>query len=128
MGTPQPSFIFPLVILTFTAVSYVFFVVVYTVQPTPFIDEIFHIPQAQKYCEGSFLEWDPKITTLPGLYLFSIGLNGPVSWVLGHQLCDVFSLRITNLVAAAFMLFTLHKLLIHLHKDKIDSWKLMLSG
>ncbi|KAK8751610.1 hypothetical protein OTU49_009469 [Cherax quadricarinatus] len=118
MGTPQPSFIFPLVILTFTAVSYVFFVVVYTVQPTPFIDEIFHIPQAQKYCEGSFLEWDPKITTLPGLYLFSIGLNGPVSWVLGHQLCDVFSLRITNLVAAAFMLFTLHKLLIHLHKDK----------
>ncbi|XP_071544183.1 dol-P-Glc:Glc(2)Man(9)GlcNAc(2)-PP-Dol alpha-1,2-glucosyltransferase [Panulirus ornatus] len=128
MGTPQPSFIFPLVIGAFTAVSYVFFVIVYTVQPKPFIDEIYHIPQAQKYCEGKFGEWDSKITTLPGLYLFSIGLNGPVSWVLGRPLCDVFSLRITNLVAAAFLLSTIHKLLIHLHGSKIDSWKLMLSG
>lgn len=30
-------------------------------------DEVFHIPQAQKYCEGKFLEWDDKITTPPGL-------------------------------------------------------------
>ncbi|KAG7166778.1 Dol-P-Glc:Glc(2)Man(9)GlcNAc(2)-PP-Dol alpha-1-2-glucosyltransferase-like [Homarus americanus] len=128
MGSPQPSFIFPLVIVSFTAVSYVCLVVVYTVQPTPFIDEVFHIPQAQKYCDSKFQEWDPKITTLPGLYLFSIGLNGPVSWVLGRQLCDVFSLRITNLVAAAFMLLTIHKLLIHLHGDRMDNWKVMLSG
>ncbi|KAK7078164.1 glucosyltransferase [Halocaridina rubra] len=128
MSTQQPAFIFPLVIGCFTAVTYVFFVVVYTVQPTEFIDEIYHIPQAQKYCDGRFQEWDPKITTLPGLYLFSIGLNGPVSWVLGRKLCDVFSLRITNLVATAFMLSTIHKLLLYLHGDKVDHWKLMLSA
>lgn len=31
-------------------------------------DEVFHVPQAQKYCEGRFNEWDDKITTPPGLY------------------------------------------------------------
>ena len=30
-------------------------------------DEVFHVPQAQKYCEGRFNEWDDKITTPPGL-------------------------------------------------------------
>nr|XP_027231090.1 putative Dol-P-Glc:Glc(2)Man(9)GlcNAc(2)-PP-Dol alpha-1,2-glucosyltransferase [Penaeus vannamei] len=127
-GVTQPSFIFPLVTGTFTAVTYVFFVVVYTVQPKPFIDEAFHIPQAQKYCQGNFEEWDPKITTLPGLYLFSIGLNGPVAKVLGRDLCDVFSLRITNLVATAFLLSTIHKLLVYLHGNKVDNWKLILSA
>ena len=51
-----PPFIFPLLIGAFTAVTYVGFVIVYTVQPTPFIDETFHIPQAQKYCDGNFYE------------------------------------------------------------------------
>lgn len=30
-------------------------------------DEPFHIPQAQAYCRGEYLTWDPKITTPPGL-------------------------------------------------------------
>lgn len=30
-------------------------------------DEIFHIPQAQRYCRGNFRSWDPMITTPPGL-------------------------------------------------------------
>lgn len=30
-------------------------------------DEIFHIPQAQQYCQGDYLTWDPKLTTPPGL-------------------------------------------------------------
>lgn len=33
-------------------------------------DEVFHIPQAQAYCEGKFGIWDDKITTPPGLYVF----------------------------------------------------------
>ncbi|KAG6059134.1 hypothetical protein E4U17_006886 [Claviceps sp. LM77 group G4] len=37
--------------------------------PRPYLDEVFHIPQAQKYCEGRFLEWDDKITTPPGLFV-----------------------------------------------------------
>ena len=72
-------------------------------------------------CLASPCQWDSKITTLPGLYLFSIGLNGPVSWVLGRQLCDVFSLRVTNLVAAAFMLSSFHKLLTFLHGNKVGT-------
>jgi len=33
------------------------------------MDEIFHVPQAQRYCRGHFGHWDDKITTFPGLYL-----------------------------------------------------------
>ena len=32
----------------------------------PYMDEVFHIPQAQKYFNGNFSYWDPKITTPPG--------------------------------------------------------------
>lgn len=38
--------------------------------PEPYLDEVFHIPQAQKYCQGRWLEWDDKITTPPGLYVY----------------------------------------------------------
>lgn len=31
-------------------------------------DEIFHVPMTQRYCKGNFMDWDPKITTFPGLY------------------------------------------------------------
>ncbi|CAD5330590.1 unnamed protein product [Arabidopsis thaliana] len=36
------------------------------------IDEIFHVPQAQQYCNGNFRSWDPMITTPPGLYYLSL--------------------------------------------------------
>lgn len=52
------------------------FKVMNSVNPNPYMDEIFHIPQAQRYCNGTFCTWDPKITTLPGLYLFSSGILG----------------------------------------------------
>ncbi|KAJ4388262.1 glucosyltransferase [Neurospora sp. IMI 360204] len=63
--------------------------------PEPYLDEVFHIPQAQTYCEGRYHEWDDKITTPPGLYLLSVG------W---HKLmrlaeCTPSSLRSNNLVA-----------------------------
>jgi alpha-1,2-glucosyltransferase len=32
-----------------------------------YMDEIFHIPQAQAYCKNQFSEWNNKITTFPGL-------------------------------------------------------------
>ena len=32
-----------------------------------------------------YVQWDPKLTTLPGLYLFSIGITGPVAWLLGEN-------------------------------------------
>ncbi|KAK0233267.1 glucosyltransferase [Armillaria fumosa] len=41
----------------------------------PYMDEPFHIPQAQAYCRGEFTTWDPKITTPPGLYVMSLMLK-----------------------------------------------------
>ena len=32
-------------------------------------DEPFHAPQAQAYCRGDWSQWDPKITTPPGLFV-----------------------------------------------------------
>ncbi|KAK1783008.1 DIE2/ALG10 family-domain-containing protein [Copromyces sp. CBS 386.78] len=63
--------------------------------PEPYLDEVFHIPQAQTYCGGRYQEWDDKITTPPGLYLLSVG------W---HKLmrlaeCTPSSLRSNNLSA-----------------------------
>ncbi|KAK3390152.1 DIE2/ALG10 family-domain-containing protein [Podospora didyma] len=40
--------------------------------PEPYLDEVFHIPQAQTYCKGRYWDWDDKITTPPGLYLLSV--------------------------------------------------------
>lgn len=40
--------------------------------PHPYMDEIFHVPQARQYCAGNFTSWDPMITTPPGLYFFSL--------------------------------------------------------
>lgn len=57
------------------------------------IDEYFHIPQGLAYCNGNFSYWDPKITTLPGLYL--------VSSVIGLYFeCNTFNLRLVNFIAS----------------------------
>lgn len=39
--------------------------------PEPYLDEFFHVGQAQTYWKHQWLQWDPKITTPPGLYLWS---------------------------------------------------------
>ena len=38
-----------------------------SVQPDPYMDEVFHVHQAQNYCLHNFTHWDSMITTLPGL-------------------------------------------------------------
>src|SRR5690349_25025040 len=50
-----------------------------TFVPHPYLDEVFHIPQAQAYWAGEWSRWDPKITTPPGLYVFSYLANS-VGW------------------------------------------------
>ncbi|EEB08605.2 dolichyl-phosphate-glucose-glycolipid alpha- glucosyltransferase Alg10 [Schizosaccharomyces japonicus yFS275] len=62
--------------------------------PQPYMDEIFHVRQAQHYCRGNW-DWDPAITTPPGLYLLSLVLSP----ILG---CSVGALRFVN--AAALVL------------------------
>ncbi|KAM7212996.1 DIE2/ALG10 family domain containing protein [Rhypophila decipiens] len=62
--------------------------------PEPYLDEVFHIPQAQTYCQGRFWDWDDKITTPPGLYLFSVASHK--LWRLAE--CTSFSLRNNNVL------------------------------
>uniref|UniRef100_A0A6G1SMM9 Dol-P-Glc:Glc(2)Man(9)GlcNAc(2)-PP-Dol alpha-1,2-glucosyltransferase n=1 Tax=Aceria tosichella TaxID=561515 RepID=A0A6G1SMM9_9ACAR len=65
----------------------------------PYMDEIFHVPQAQRYCQGNFTYYDPKITTPPGLYLFTyarIWLRDIVLIRRSNLICDTIDLRRTN--------------------------------
>ncbi|KAL4518927.1 hypothetical protein Ndes2437B_g04811 [Nannochloris sp. 'desiccata'] len=62
--------------------------------PEPYMDEIFHIPQTQRYFNGQWTNWDPKITTFPGLYLIGTG----VGRLLGS--CSILILRSVNVLLA----------------------------
>ncbi|KAI1485762.1 glycosyltransferase family 59 protein [Biscogniauxia mediterranea] len=66
--------------------------------PEPYLDEVFHIPQAQVYCEGRYTEWDDKITTPPGLYILTIVLNH-----LSGLLCSVRNLRLFNVEMVSYL-------------------------
>ncbi|KAM4569797.1 dol-P-Glc:Glc(2)Man(9)GlcNAc(2)-PP-Dol alpha-1,2-glucosyltransferase [Odontesthes bonariensis] len=82
-------------------------------QREPYMDEIFHVPQAQKYCHGKFNEWDPMITTLPGLYLVSVGVIKPVVWLAGLTgavVCSTAMLRFINLLFNCGNLYLLYLL------------------
>ncbi len=37
----------------------------------PYMDEIFHVPQATAFAQRRYSHWDAKITTFPGLYIYS---------------------------------------------------------
>lgn len=58
------------------------------------IDELFHIPQGLAFCKHNFTYWDPKITTLPGLYLVSTSFLGT------YFKCNTYNLRFINLIAS----------------------------
>ncbi|KAI4123916.1 MAG: hypothetical protein LQ338_005063 [Usnochroma carphineum] len=73
--------------------------------PRPYLDEFFHIQQAELYLQGRFTEWHPKITTPPGLYLVSLAYLGllSVTRIIDHV--HVADLRRTNLWAAGVLPF-----------------------
>ncbi|CAG9789766.1 unnamed protein product [Diatraea saccharalis] len=58
------------------------------------IDELFHIPQGLAFCQYNFTYWDPKITTLPGLYFVSAAFLG------SYFPCNTYNLRFINLAAS----------------------------
>ncbi|KAG0027264.1 hypothetical protein BGZ82_009069 [Podila clonocystis] len=80
------------------------------VQPHPYMDEIFHIPQAQRYCAGDYRTWDPKLTTPPGLYVISNLLL-----VFQRPVCSIYFLRLTNLIYPCIIFFTTASLLKQMH-------------
>ncbi|KAI0219346.1 glucosyltransferase [Massospora cicadina] len=57
--------------------------------PEPYMDEIFHIDQVQRYCRKEWGWYHPKLTTPPGLYVLSLPLTAFVG-------CEVTGLRFIN--------------------------------
>lgn len=81
--------------------------------PDPYLDEVFHVRQTQTYWEHQWQKWDPKITTPPGLYLFSYTV-GNLCFLIFRKpaLVSVAFLRSVNaLVLFVFLPFLLRRLL-----------------
>ena len=69
-------------LLTYRIVFFVLILLHFTIQylihktiPDPYMDEIFHFPQTKTYCLGNYNEWDPMITTFPGLYICGLSFT-----------------------------------------------------
>lgn len=73
--------------------------------PEPYLDEVFHIPQAQAYWAHRWTHWDPKLTTPPGLYLWSYLLCAVLLALRGSPTkLDTEALRTTNVATTAVFL------------------------
>ena len=70
-----------------------------------------------------FAQWDPMITTLPGLYLVSVGVIKPVVWLAdltGAVVCSTAMLRFINLLFNCGNLYLLYLLVCKLHlREKV---------
>ena len=91
---------YPIILLYFIIT---FIYVSRKVVPYQFIDERFHIEQTITYIKGRWTEWDPKITTPPGLYI--------LGWVNYHMINPIFKsistltvLRLVNLLGGTVVL------------------------
>ena len=94
-----------LVVLLVFSVSYVWwFSAVNKTVLSPYLDEHYHVGQARAYCEGRFGDWDPKITTPPGLYLLSACLSKVYRRLLGNDRCDLLFFRSLNLLGSVLVL------------------------
>ncbi|KAL8634849.1 MAG: hypothetical protein Q9228_007596, partial [Teloschistes exilis] len=77
----------------------------------PYLDEFFHVQQAELYLQGHFSAWHPKITTPPGLYGVSLFYLAILSLVGIKKYVRVADLRRTNLLAAALLPVSLRSIL-----------------
>jgi DIE2/ALG10 family len=48
------SLLFQAVLGIYTILSFFILLLIDKTQPEPYLDEVFHVPQAQVYCEGNF--------------------------------------------------------------------------
>ncbi|CAG7726192.1 unnamed protein product [Allacma fusca] len=91
--------------------TYLHVVINLFIVPEPYMDEIFHVPQALAYCDGNLTQWDPKITTLPGLYLLSAGVLNVAEKLGGPDMsCSVSNLRYINVILNWLNLVVLYKI------------------
>ncbi|KAL6138722.1 hypothetical protein ACLB2K_064001 [Fragaria x ananassa] len=93
--------------------------------PQPYMDEIFHVPQAQQYCRGNFRSWDPMITTPPGLYYLSLahvaclfpGMSLVKAASSFSEGCSTAILRSTNGVLAVICSVLVYEIIRHLRPN-----------
>ena len=78
----------------------------------PYMDEPFHLRQTESYCAGRWSDWEPKLTTFPGLFLLG-GLGARLVGV--ERACTLGALRALNLLPALATPYLLHALLRRLH-------------
>lgn len=66
-------------------------------QPDPYMDELFHVPQAQRFCRAirtqTWPPYDGNITTPPGLYVPNAVLS---TFIPASLVCSTRVLRFTN--------------------------------
>ena len=78
------------------------------------------------FSNSLYFQWDPMITTLPGLYLASVGLLRPITELMlvdMSEVCTTTVLRSTNILFAVGNLYMLYALIVRLHKhDKVGKF------
>jgi alpha-1,2-glucosyltransferase len=87
--------------------------------PGAYLDEVFHVPQAQAYWSGQWSRWDPKITTPPGLYVWSYAVNSIRDLVNLEFNPGVNEFRATNVVLLYLLLVALY-VLTAVGRKKVD--------
>lgn len=86
-------------------------------------DEIFHIPQFVRFCEQR-MQWDPKITTPPGLYLVTLGLR-VLLYPIGFLKCaHTHWIRCTNVLALCLVPWLCSRLRQRLgrYRESLSPW------
>ncbi|KAJ9606973.1 glucosyltransferase [Cladophialophora chaetospira] len=77
--------------------------------PEPYLDEFFHVPQAQAYWFGKWTQWDPKITTPPGLYVYSYAVNSIRDFFSKEEIKpSIDEWRLTNVLLLYLLLVALY--------------------
>ncbi|KAL7677769.1 hypothetical protein ACOME3_004006 [Neoechinorhynchus agilis] len=93
----------------------------------PYMDEIFHVPQAQAYCVGNYSHWDGNITTPSGLYFYSSAIAFIEKRVF--KVCDLgcSSLRFHNVFIGTMIPLIIIKIIKADHLlDFVDSLNIAL--
>ncbi|XP_025106484.1 putative Dol-P-Glc:Glc(2)Man(9)GlcNAc(2)-PP-Dol alpha-1,2-glucosyltransferase isoform X6 [Pomacea canaliculata] len=110
----------------------VFFGITNNAQKEPYMDELFHVPQAQQYCAGNFTKWDPMITTLPGLYIASLLPLYPIGFIFSKEdiasSCTPLLLRSTNILFSVGNLYLLYLTTYKLHYNKKNGGSVVLTA
>ncbi|KAI1618658.1 alpha-1,2-glucosyltransferase [Exophiala viscosa] len=76
--------------------------------PVPYLDEVFHVPQAQAYWLGKWSHWDAKITTPAGLYVYSYFVNSIRDFFTLDFKPSINQWRATNVLLLYILLVALY--------------------